>query len=408
MNKVKIGVFGAGRGSSMIQYCIDAQNAELVAICDKNERLIAEKKKEDECKNVTFYTSFDEFLNHDMDAVVLANYATEHAKYAVKCLEKGLHVLSEVLPVQTMNEAVELTEAVEKSGKIYSYAENYCYMPAAYEMRKLYREGKLGNFEYGEGEYMHNCEGIWGNITHGDPSHWRNTMYATYYCTHSMGPLIHITGLRPIKVVGFEVPYNDRMARCGAKAGPIGIEMVTLENGGIVKSLHGVGCSRNSIWYSIYGSLGRCESAREDAENGGMSVIYTNLDSFEGQNSNHVTKYAPEFKVSEQAAGYGHGSSDFFTMYNFTEKILGNENADIIDVYEALDMFLPGLLAYRSVLNGGIPVDIPNFRKKEERDKYRNDVACVDPEIAGDQWIPSFSEGDVFVEPSVYDKFKNM
>lgn len=85
-----------------------------------------------------------------------------------------MHVLSEVLPCQTIAEAVLLVEAIEKSNKIYSYAENYCYMAAPSEMRKLYREGKLGVFEYGEGEYMHNCESVWPRITHGNKDHWRN------------------------------------------------------------------------------------------------------------------------------------------------------------------------------------------------------------------------------------------
>ena len=34
--KVRIGVLGGGRGASMIQYCERSDNAELVAICDKN------------------------------------------------------------------------------------------------------------------------------------------------------------------------------------------------------------------------------------------------------------------------------------------------------------------------------------------------------------------------------------
>ena len=32
--KVKVGVFGAGRGGTMMKYCGYADNAELVAICD--------------------------------------------------------------------------------------------------------------------------------------------------------------------------------------------------------------------------------------------------------------------------------------------------------------------------------------------------------------------------------------
>ena len=112
-------------------------------------------------------------------------------------------------------------------------------MPAPYEMKKLYKQDKIGEFEYGECEYIHNCESIWPSITYGEKDHWRNNMYSTFYCTHSLGPIIHMTGLRPVLVTGFEGTKNERNLRKGSKAGAFGIEMVTLENGGIVKSIHG-------------------------------------------------------------------------------------------------------------------------------------------------------------------------
>ena len=37
MKRIRIGVFGVGRGSSMINYCKNAEHAQLVAICDKWE-----------------------------------------------------------------------------------------------------------------------------------------------------------------------------------------------------------------------------------------------------------------------------------------------------------------------------------------------------------------------------------
>lgn len=46
MGKIKIGVLGLYRGSSMINYCLAADNAELVAICDKwVEGVELQKKK---------------------------------------------------------------------------------------------------------------------------------------------------------------------------------------------------------------------------------------------------------------------------------------------------------------------------------------------------------------------------
>lgn len=41
-------------------------------------------------------------------------------------------------------------------------------------------------------------------------------------------------------------------------------------------------------------------------------------------------------------------------MWNCIEHLRGNPEADVIGVYEALDMFLPGLFAYFSVLAGGM------------------------------------------------------
>lgn len=410
MKKIKVGVLGAYRGNSMIKYSKIANNAELVAICDKSSDALEKQKELNAGENITYYDNFEDFIKHDMDAVVLANYANEHAPFAIKCLKAGKHVYSEVLPCQTMKEAVELIEAVEETGLIYAYGENYCYMPAPYEMKRLYNAGEIGEFEYGECEYVHNCDPIWHSITYGERDHWRNNMYANFYCTHSIGPIIHITGLRPVKVTGFEGTKNERNLKVGAKAGQFGMEMIELENGGIIKSLHG-GLQRDSVWYSVYGSKGRVESAREDAvayqQTEGILNIYTNLEEYTDINGGKtVQAYEPHREFDEQSKDFGHGGSDFYSMYHFVEKILGNKDADTIDVYEALDMFLPGMFAYRSVLAGGIPMEIPNLRNKEEREKWRNDTACTDKNVAGDMLIPVFSKGTPEIDDSVYEEMK--
>jgi len=87
VEKVKIGVFGAGRGCTMMNQLYGHPDAELVAVCDKFVPALEEVKQTAEEKGVTvaLYERFEDFIRHDMDAVVLANYATEHAVYAVKC-----------------------------------------------------------------------------------------------------------------------------------------------------------------------------------------------------------------------------------------------------------------------------------------------------------------------------------
>lgn len=403
MKKIRIGVFGAGRGSSMINYCKSANHAQLVAICDKWEEGLRRHRDRNPELDIAYYTDFDAFLQHDMDAVVLANYANEHAPFAVKAMKAGRHVFSEVLPVQTMKEAVELIETVEETGMTYAYGENYCYMSAPYEMRRLYREGVIGEFEYGECEYVHNCEPIWPSITYGDREHWRNNMYSTFYCTHSIGPILHMTGLRPISVTGFEGHKNGRSLRKGSKGGAFGMEMITLENGGMVKSIHGE-LYRNSVWYCAYGSKGRMESAREDASPDGNDRIYVHADSFSGAYDDCIRQnYIPARLLEDSGKDFGHGGSDFYTMYHFIEKLLGSEAADIIDVYEAMDMFLPGMFAYRSILKGGVPMEIPNLRDPAVRNLYRGDTACTDPKAAGDMLLPTMSTGTPEIDDAVYE-----
>ncbi|MBO4299615.1 MAG: Gfo/Idh/MocA family oxidoreductase, partial [Clostridia bacterium] len=153
--KVKIGVFGAYRGMTMINVLLRHPDAELVAICDKYRPALekAGKAAEEAGLQLALYENFEDFFRHDMDAVVLANYANEHATFAIRLLRSGRHVLSEVLPCETMAQAVELIEAVEESGKVYAYAENYCYMWHTFEMRERYERGEIGEVMYAEGEY---------------------------------------------------------------------------------------------------------------------------------------------------------------------------------------------------------------------------------------------------------------
>lgn len=332
MSTIRLGVLGGGRGGSMMSYCLaaGADKVQLAAVCDKNPEVLEARRKGFEENSVACYDNFDDFINHPMDAVVLANYAHQHAPFAIRCLHKGLHVFSEVLPCQNMKEAVELIEAVERSGKVYAYGENYCYMKGPREMRRLYREGEIGELEYAEGEYIHNCESIWPAITYGEKDHWRNFMFSTFYCTHSLGPIIHITGLRPVSVTGFEALQNERRMRVGCRG--------------------------------------------------------------EEQNSD--------------AAKFGHGGSDFYCMDEFIKRLQGDKSADIIDVYEAMDMFLPGLFAYRSILSGGRPVEIPDLRKKENREQFRNDTACTDPEAAGDMLLPATSRGTPDIPDEIYQAMR--
>ena len=120
MKKLKVGVLGAGRGVDIAKDFM-LLDCDIVALCDFHE-----KRRKNGLRrlgsDVAEYSDFDSFIEHDMDAVILANYFHEHAEYAVKCLERGIHVYSETLACGTLAKGVALIRAAEKSNAIYMFA----------------------------------------------------------------------------------------------------------------------------------------------------------------------------------------------------------------------------------------------------------------------------------------------
>ena len=137
---VRVGILGVGRGEDFMLNAA-AAGLQLVAICDQWKEKLDEVGRQ---YNLATYTDYGKFLEHDMDAVVLANYFHQHAPFAIQALQAGKHVLSECAACNTLAEGVALCRAVEKSGKIYMLAENYPYTAWNQEITRRYRKGEIG------------------------------------------------------------------------------------------------------------------------------------------------------------------------------------------------------------------------------------------------------------------------
>lgn len=58
-------------------------------------------------------------------------------------------------------------------------------------------------------------------------------------------------------------------------------------------------------------------------------------------------------------------------------------------------MSVAGIQGWRSALEGSIPKKIPDFRKSEERDRYRDDQWSPDPERPGTNQAPISVLGEI-------------
>ncbi len=398
--KVRVGVLGAGRGA-YVGHLFDLHpHAVVVALCDSSpERLNAGRQRLPNLEAT--YADFDAFLGHRMEVVIMANDATAHAPYAIKALEAGKHVLSEVMACKTLAEAVALVRAVERARTIYSFGENCCTMRQVLEMKRLYRAGELGEYLYGECEYIHDCTAIWPHLTYGDPNHWRNWIPATIYCSHSLGPILDITGTRPVHCVGLTTP--NRLGRLvGRRGDDLGVVLCQMDNGAVTKVLLGLALRREPAlhWYSLYGTRGQVENDRGLNEE--LLHVYLEQDRAAMYGRSYVPRFSQEPEWARGASG--HGGADEYMVEAFMKAVL-EEGPAPIDVYLGLDMTLPGILGFRSAYEGNIPLEMPDLRDESTRRRYEHDHWSPDPADAGPgQPKSSSAHGIVETPPEVYEE----
>lgn len=374
MKKVKIGVFGLGRGFSHLDSILQ-NNGDIVAVCDISEEKLAKAKEK--LGNIGLYRSFDEFLDHPgLEAILLCNFFHEHAVYAIRALEKNIHVLSECTSNATMAEGVALVRAAEKSRAFYMLDENYPHMKFNREMRRVFREGTLGELLYAEGEYNHPLDPKdEKNIARWRPfeQHWRNFTPRSYYITHSLAPLMFITGAWPVRVSAMSVyapePGEDALFGPAVKDRAAIITCVNDDNS-VYRITGCAGFGAHGDSYRICCDKGQMENVR--GTGGKVMLRYNKWNVPYGMEENNF--YMPEWndpqeKLIEKA---GHGGGDFLIVREFLDCIRENRRPEF-DVYFATTMASTAILAHRSILAGGIPFDIPDFRREADRVRYEND-----------------------------------
>ena len=101
---------------------------------------------------------------------------------------------------------------------------------------------------------------------------------------------------------------------------------------------------------------------------------YNKWDIPEGAERNAL--YTPEWndKDEELIKQSGHGGGDYLTARTFIECIRkGVQPEHPFDIYSAVAMSSVAILGHRSILEGGVPYDIPDFKNEDDRRKYEND-----------------------------------
>lgn len=377
--RIRLGIWGLGRGSSFVN-AAKALNIDVVAGCDINKTLCDKFRRA--CPDAFVTSDENEFLSSKgLDAVLIATFFPSHAEHTIRALEAGLHVMCEVTSFFTPAEGVRVVEAVEKSGKVYNLLENYPFSKENMYLANLWKSGFFGDFMYGEFEYLHECRMLcysynqpgFPPVEPGFTVHkWRSWLDFHYYNTHSLGPLMKIIGERPEAITAFpaEVPLPGYLPNSGM--GKVCPSLVRMSNGGVMRNLTGATTGDYHTGKRIWGT-------RASAESIGSGLF------IRAGAAGHSSKLAVEPvwpELGELADLTDHGGGDFWELYYFAREVLTGIPAPW-DIYSSCDVTLAGLMAARSRDAGGIPQNIPDFRNRSVREKYRDDnhsMPHFDPE----------------------------
>jgi predicted dehydrogenase len=252
---------------------------------------------------------------------------------------------------------------------MYMFAENYPYFNFNQEMRRLYRNGAIGEVCYAEGEYNHPAP-LEVKLK-GGPGlrHWGNLIPSTYFNTHALAPLMYITDTMPVRVNGLSI-RDPEQERLSIRTGDPGFAILCRMDNGSVFRLFGKNIGGYSVYFRLHGTRGLMENVRNSPDRS-LHIAIDKWNLQPGEPEDQV--YSPEFPShAEEAKVRGHGGGDFWTLYHFAEAIRTGEQP-YLNVIRAVAMSAVGILAWKSALEDGAPYEVPDFTKEEVRKQYEND-----------------------------------
>lgn len=178
--KINVAIIGLGFGAEFIPIYQKHPNANLIAICQRNEKKLHEVG--DAFGIEKRFTSYDELLlDKSIDAVHINTPIPDHAIQSIKALKAGKHVACTVPMATTVEECEEIVRLTKETGLTYVMMETVVYAREFLFMKELYDNGDLGKIQFIKASHQQDMDG-WPNYWPGLPP--------MYYATHCVGPVL--------------------------------------------------------------------------------------------------------------------------------------------------------------------------------------------------------------------------
>lgn len=171
MKKIRFAVVGCGSIGKRHIAVLDAeQDAEIVAICDIEEKRVREQS--DLYGNIPWFTNFGEMLNGiEADVVNVVTPHGLHAEMSIAALKKGFNVLVEKPMALTSSDCDRMIAVAKETGKKLWVVKQNRYNVPVRIARSAISEGRLGEI------FMIKCDILWNRYQgYYDESAWRGKL----------------------------------------------------------------------------------------------------------------------------------------------------------------------------------------------------------------------------------------
>ncbi len=339
--KLRVGIVGYGvcRFGAAFSFQ-DHPNVTVAAVSDLFPDRCAELAKACRCEKT--YPSLEEMIKDDtIEAVFVATDAPSHARHCIDVLKHGKHVACAVPRSSSLEDADKLFETVKASGLAYMMFETSYFRPDCYAMRTIYNAGGFGKLVYSEGEYYHYAVpeiASYKELARGAPA--RN----------GIRPIrTPITSASPAAASPKSPAWPCRA--CSISCGPKTTSTRTLRhrNRPAANERRRHGADGREL-----GHAGRRRRTRQNPR-----PARHLLTKYQGLEKN-LPDTTPTPLPQGVAAG-GHGGSHGRLMDEFVQSILQGRKP-LVDVAQALNMSVAGVVSHLSALKDGELMKIPQYK----------------------------------------------
>lgn len=369
--KVRVAIVGLGFGAEFIPIYKDHPNAEMVAICRRNE--VELNRCGEKFGIFKRYTRFEDVLNDpDIDAVHINSPIPDHAPQSIAALKAGKHVACTVPAATSLAELKELCAAQRASGKVYMMMETVVYSREYLFVKELYDRGVLGKIQFLRGSHQQDMDG-WPDYWPGLPPMW--------YATHCVSPCLAIlsTPNQPAHADSVSCHGSGRIREELIKRynSPFAVETATFSIRGhdvcaeVTRSLFDTARQYRES-FDVMGSNVSFEWQQVEGEE---PILHTRglpepqiprrirVPDYAGRLPEPIRKYTGAIHDATHLSfvqGGGHGGSHPHLAHNFLMAVLGLQPA-FPDAPTSANWTAVGICAHESALKNGEKVKIPEF-----------------------------------------------